>query len=84
MVYSSLSHMLLFSFPTIFLLLFVEIFYLCFSLPSSLAEEAGRHKLAAQYIKRELRDADEANLIDEEGTCFSSFFTLGPDAWRGR
>lgn len=30
------------------------------------SEEAGRHKLAAQYIKRELRDADEANLIDEE------------------
>ncbi|KAH0728188.1 hypothetical protein KY284_004053 [Solanum tuberosum] len=30
------------------------------------SEEAGRHKLAAQYIQRELREADEANLIDEE------------------
>ncbi|KAK4737773.1 hypothetical protein R3W88_001470 [Solanum pinnatisectum] len=27
---------------------------------------SGRHKLAAQYIQRELREADEANLIDEE------------------
>uniref|UniRef100_M1APY3 Uncharacterized protein n=1 Tax=Solanum tuberosum TaxID=4113 RepID=M1APY3_SOLTU len=31
------------------------------------SEEEGRHKLAAQYIQRELREADEANLIDEEG-----------------
>lgn len=30
------------------------------------SEEAGHHKLAAQYIQRELREADEANLIDEE------------------
>ncbi|KAK4372544.1 hypothetical protein RND71_007928 [Anisodus tanguticus] len=30
------------------------------------SEEAGRHKLAAN-IQRELREADEANLIDEEG-----------------
>ncbi|XP_055818245.1 uncharacterized protein LOC129887248 isoform X2 [Solanum dulcamara] len=30
------------------------------------SEETGRHKLAAQYIQRELREADEANLIDEK------------------
>lgn len=30
------------------------------------SEESGHHKLAAQYIQRELREADEANLIDEE------------------
>ncbi|KAK4379974.1 hypothetical protein RND71_001836 [Anisodus tanguticus] len=30
------------------------------------SEEAGRHKLAAQYIQRELREAGEANFIDEE------------------
>lgn len=50
----------------------------------SLAEEAGHHKLAAQYIQRELREADEANLIDEEGIMFSSFFTSSPVAWHGR
>lgn len=32
-------------------------------------EEVGHQKLAAQYIGRELRDADEANLLDEEGIC---------------
>ncbi|XP_019172779.1 PREDICTED: uncharacterized protein LOC109168191 isoform X3 [Ipomoea nil] len=31
-----------------------------------LAEDVGRHKLAAQYICTELKEADEANLIDEE------------------
>ncbi|XP_059632670.1 uncharacterized protein LOC132275239 isoform X2 [Cornus florida] len=30
------------------------------------AEEVGHHKLVAQYIHRELREADEANLLDEE------------------
>ncbi|KAF3619733.1 putative ethylene-responsive transcription factor-like [Capsicum annuum] len=30
------------------------------------SEEVGCHKLAAQYIQKELREADEANLIDEE------------------
>lgn len=35
---------------------------------STLAEEVGNQKLAAQYICRELRDADEANLVDEEGS----------------
>ncbi|XP_062176227.1 uncharacterized protein LOC133881304 isoform X2 [Alnus glutinosa] len=32
----------------------------------TMAEEVGRQKLAAQDICRELRDADEANLLDEE------------------
>ena len=31
------------------------------------AEEAGHQKLASEFLCRELRDADEANLIDEEG-----------------
>ena len=30
-------------------------------------EEVGHQKLASEFICRELRDADEANLIDEEG-----------------
>ncbi|XP_009793329.1 uncharacterized protein LOC107819966 isoform X2 [Nicotiana tabacum] len=30
------------------------------------SDEAGRLKFAAQYIQRELREADESNLIDEE------------------
>ncbi|XP_016449729.2 uncharacterized protein LOC107774642 isoform X3 [Nicotiana tabacum] len=30
------------------------------------SDEAGRLKFAAQYIQRELREADEVNLIDEE------------------
>lgn len=33
-------------------------------------EEAGQ-RLAAQYIGRELQNADEANLLDEEGKCSS-------------
>ncbi|KAA8548523.1 hypothetical protein F0562_000210 [Nyssa sinensis] len=38
------------------------------SIPSLLrfAEEVGHQKLTAQYIQRELREADEANLLDEE------------------
>jgi len=32
-----------------------------------LPEEVGNHRLAARYIQRELRGADEANLLDEEG-----------------
>ncbi|KAL0376520.1 UNVERIFIED_CONTAM: hypothetical protein Scaly_0769600 [Sesamum calycinum] len=34
-------------------------------------EEVGHQKLAAQYIKRELGEADEANLLDEEELCKS-------------
>ncbi|KAK6254571.1 hypothetical protein SCA6_015876 [Theobroma cacao] len=36
------------------------------TLSQHLAEEVSNKKLAAQYIYRELRGADEANLIDEE------------------
>ena len=38
--------------------------------PQPLAEEVGNKKLAAQYIHRELRGADEANLLDEEGDAY--------------
>lgn len=37
------------------------------SLSQTVTEEAGRWTLAAQYIHRELIEADEANLLDEEG-----------------
>ncbi|MBA0615079.1 hypothetical protein Godav_015266 [Gossypium davidsonii] len=37
------------------------------SISPSIAEEVGNKKLAAQYIYRELQEADEANLLDEEG-----------------
>lgn len=49
------------------------------TLSSLLAEEVGNKKLAAQYIYRELHEADEANLLDEEGdavqtnVCFIGF-----------
>ncbi|XWS53679.1 hypothetical protein CRYUN_Cryun10bG0021200 [Craigia yunnanensis] len=36
------------------------------SISPNIAEEVGKKKLAAQYIYRELRGADEANLLDEE------------------
>ncbi|XVF38631.1 hypothetical protein REPUB_Repub20aG0118900 [Reevesia pubescens] len=36
------------------------------SISPKIAEEVGNQKLAAQYIYRELRGADEANLLDEE------------------
>ncbi|XP_022740827.1 uncharacterized protein LOC111292580 isoform X10 [Durio zibethinus] len=36
------------------------------SISPNVAEEVGNKKLAAQYIYRELRGADEANLLDEE------------------
>ncbi|KAH1091279.1 hypothetical protein J1N35_018536 [Gossypium stocksii] len=36
------------------------------SISPSIAEEVGNKKLAAQYIYRELHEADEANLLDEE------------------
>ncbi|KAK9992369.1 hypothetical protein SO802_027354 [Lithocarpus litseifolius] len=36
------------------------------SYSQTMAEEVGHLKLAAQYICRELREADEANLLDEE------------------
>lgn len=32
-----------------------------------LEEEIGHQKAAAEYVRRELREADEANLLDEEG-----------------
>lgn len=43
------------------------------SLPSYIntsAEDVGHQKLAAQYIYRELREADEANFLDEEGKYY--------------
>jgi hypothetical protein len=43
-----------------------------------LAEEVGRQKFAAQDICRELRDADEANLLDEEGSFFNFIEDLYP------
>lgn len=43
-----------------------------------MAEEVGHQKLAAQYICRELRDADEANLLDEEGSFFNFLEDLYP------
>ncbi|GMP76772.1 hypothetical protein CsSME_00033309 [Camellia sinensis var. sinensis] len=36
------------------------------SFSQTIAEEVGNQKLAAQYIQRELREADDANLLDEE------------------
>ncbi|KAL7178069.1 hypothetical protein ACSBR2_031260 [Camellia fascicularis] len=36
------------------------------SFSQTIAEEVGNQKLAAQCIQRELREADEANLLDEE------------------
>ncbi|XP_038992046.1 uncharacterized protein LOC120115387 [Hibiscus syriacus] len=36
------------------------------SISPSIAEDVVNQKLAAQYIYRELRGADEANLLDEE------------------
>ncbi|XP_023528787.1 uncharacterized protein LOC111791619 isoform X2 [Cucurbita pepo subsp. pepo] len=36
------------------------------SFSRTIAEEVGHQKLASEFICRELRDADEANLIDEE------------------
>ncbi|XP_022973741.1 uncharacterized protein LOC111472316 isoform X3 [Cucurbita maxima] len=36
------------------------------SFSRTIAEEAGHQKLASEFLCRELRDADEANLIDEE------------------
>ncbi|XP_057476542.1 uncharacterized protein LOC130764356 isoform X5 [Actinidia eriantha] len=36
------------------------------SYSQNIAEEVGNQKFAAQYIQRELREADEANLLDEK------------------
>ena len=47
-------------------------------LPPLLAEEVGHLKLAAQYICRELCEADEANLLDEEGNFFNFLEALYP------
>lgn len=37
------------------------------SFSQTIAEGLSQQKLVAQYIHRELREADEANLLDEEG-----------------
>ncbi|XP_012827973.1 PREDICTED: uncharacterized protein LOC105949221 [Erythranthe guttata] len=41
-------------------------------------EDVGHQKVAAQYLRRELQEADEANLLDEEELCksFSSSVEL--------
>ena len=39
-----------------------------------LTEDVGCWKLAAQYIQRELKEADEVNLLDEEGKISDSLF----------
>lgn len=53
--------------------LVISIFY---SQYCNLAEELGQQKLATQCIYRELHEADEANLLDEEGNFLSiKFFT---------
>ncbi|KAL2229821.1 UNVERIFIED_CONTAM: hypothetical protein Sindi_1576500 [Sesamum indicum] len=41
------------------------------SVSQSATEEVSHQKLAAQYIKRELGEADEENLLDEEELCKS-------------
>lgn len=40
-----------------------------------LEDDFTRQRSAAEYICRELRDADEANLIDEEG-CLNIFYSM--------
>lgn len=46
----------------------VILIYASFFPPSPyLVDDFGHKKLAAQYIRRELWEADEANLIDEKG-----------------
>lgn len=47
-------------------------FFFLTPLPLLLADEVNYHKLAAQNIYRELSEADEANLLDEEGDLFKS------------
>lgn len=47
-------------------------FFFLTPLPLLLADEVSYHKLAAQNIYRELSEADEANLLDEEGDLFKS------------
>ncbi|XP_075476424.1 uncharacterized protein LOC142517839 isoform X2 [Primulina tabacum] len=44
------------------------------SLSQNVKEEVCQRKLAAQYIERELCEADEANLIDEEASDSSTYF----------
>ncbi len=43
-----------------------------------MAEDVGHLKFAAQHICRELREANEANLLDEEGSFFNFFEALYP------
>lgn len=38
-----------------------------FSVLLHLTEEVSKQKLTAKYVQRELLEADEANLLDEEG-----------------
>ncbi|KAE8690493.1 hypothetical protein F3Y22_tig00110895pilonHSYRG00583 [Hibiscus syriacus] len=40
------------------------------SISPNIAEDAVNKKLAAQYIYRELRWADDENLLDEEGDAY--------------
>lgn len=44
--------------------------------PSPSPEEVGYQKLPTQYIQTELREADEANLLDEEGEPFLFVFQM--------
>lgn len=53
-------------------LVVLPFFFFLTSLPLLLADEVSYHKLAAQNIYRELSEADEANLLDEEGDLFKS------------
>ncbi|KAK6117330.1 hypothetical protein DH2020_048921 [Rehmannia glutinosa] len=41
------------------------------SVSQNVTEEIGHQKLAAQYIRRVIQEADEANLIDDEELCKS-------------
>ena len=45
-----------------------------------LEDDFAHEKLAAEYICRELREADETNLLQEEG-CLIFFFLLGESAF---
>jgi len=41
---------------------------------SHVAEKAGYQKLVGQYIQKALLDADDPNLIDEEGITLNFYF----------
>lgn len=42
-----------------------------------MTEDVGRWKLASQYIRREIKEADEVNLLDEEGKLSIGSWRLG-------